>query len=153
LAAYTEARQVIKDITTYAKKVKDSEMLSKIIDLQSNIIDMHEENQELKDQIRDVRDQLAKVSENLIDRERLAKFHDMFVDEDKLKYIETSPKPYTDALLEHMYCPRCLQKDEKLISMGKNDDYGNEVYGLICPVCGFSTWFGNNPNLGSVSTF
>lgn len=150
MAAYTEIRQIVKDISAWAKKNKDAEILDRVIDLQTNISDLHEENEDLKNKVRDLMDELANLSEQKNKQDHLSRFHDLYVDNDELLEIKESEVPYSDSLLEHMYCPRCLQENNKLISVNVERRHLNETYGLECPVCKFVTWFGRDPTRGFV---
>ncbi|GAY74264.1 hypothetical protein [Lentilactobacillus kosonis] len=151
--SYTEIRQMVKDISDAAKKSKNAELLSQTFELQGTFLDLMSENQDLKDQVRDLKDQLANLSQQKVDRDMLVKFHDMFVDKDMLQTIKSTSVPFSDEMLEHMYCSKCLQEKDSMISMNVLRPVESDSYTLICPSCGYMVYFGKDPNRGRVSFF
>jgi len=139
--SYTEIRQIAKDVSEAAKKSKNAELLDQVLDLKAVLLDLMDQNQNLKDEIRDLRDQVANLSNIQIQRDSVVKFHDMFVDKDKLKTIKGAFRPYRDELLEHMYCSKCLQDKDKKISMNLFRQSVSNNYTLVCPSCGSKVIF------------
>lgn len=126
---YSDISQALKDIATAGKKLHDQEINTKIIDLQGMVMDLMLENQDLKQQL----NSLNGVEER---KSKLKKYGMFWVkDEETLSVLEKESSPLPDKLTANIYCPRCLAKDNKFVSVDNFQYYGD--WKLKCPVCNF----------------
>ncbi|MFT8878871.1 MAG: hypothetical protein ABF913_04825 [Oenococcus sp.] len=113
--SYHDIKEMISDAKKLAKGINDSELNSKLMDLQGTVLDLLAENSDLRDENKELK-------------------KDRF-NEDNLKKVGDFWKlPNRD----YFYCPRCWGKDHKLIPC---NDYepAQGIKALICPVCNYWT--------------
>lgn len=125
---YADISQALKDIAAAGKKIHDQDINSKIIDLQGMVMDLMIENQELKQQ-------LLKGNDIEARKTSLKKFGIFWVkDQETLDKLKNLKAPYPDELTANIYCPSCLARKDKFISVYNIKLYNNVWY-LACPSC------------------
>ena len=139
MVSYNDVSSVLKDIRGLIQKSKDAELINRSLDLQRYVSEVMAENDDLKHENKKLKDEVADLNQKKLDRSELRKFKNFWVATPRIEQlmIDTSI-PYSDNYLQFSYCPKCLAKDNKLVSLNSRYLYGN-IYNLYCPVCGFST--------------
>lgn len=101
--------QIIKDINAISKRVKDSELNTKLIELQSKILEIQSENIEIKSEMEEMKKQ-TNISNRL-------------VYEKDAYYVDDNKEPY---------CALCWDREKKLIHLVVGKFSYCEAY---CPNC------------------
>lgn len=135
---YTEVKSAIGALTKAINKSKNLELSTAALDLQSIISQLISEDDDLEHENKRLKDQLADAQKSQLDRSNLVKYKGIWiVNEQTRSEVKAAGNQINDDLLAKMYCPVCLGKDSRLVSLsGGYSQYG---YAVECPVCKFYT--------------
>lgn len=111
MGAYSEGKEIIKDIIKLSNGISDMELKSKILELQSQFYELNDENRELRDKVRD--------------------YENTQILENDLTYRNGV---YTKE--EDVYCSVCWDKDKRLSRVRKvKKDENNGTTAFACDLC------------------
>lgn len=102
---------IIKDILAIAKKIKNNEIVEKVIELQELLLDARENNDSLKQEIKELKEQIKLLEQSKIIEEEL-EFSDrgFFVKKGVIKRVP--------------YCSHCWYTKHKLIPLSQQTTGG-----------------------------
>ncbi len=112
--AYTNVKEMLKDARNFASGANDTRTVSLLKDIQLEVYDLFEENREL-------RLENEQLKNNLIKKSQLVWKNNAYVNEDNENEI---------------YCPKCLDDEEKFIRMQFIVELYSTHYTAKCPKCG-----------------
>ncbi len=128
ILGYSDVKEIFKDVKQLADNLKNEELNSKILDLQSSMMELASENL-------DMRESLSKVNDLKDAKKYLVRKGDFWVKNDDIRTKIQSKERLEDDISAYVYCPVCLSKDNKLVSVNNFPrQWGNELH---CPVCDF----------------
>ncbi|MFL2100100.1 hypothetical protein [Desemzia sp. FAM 23989] len=111
MGAYSEGKEILKDIIQLSKGISDMELKSKIYELQNQFYELNDENRELRD--------------------RLHQFENTQIIGNDLEYHNGV---YTKG--NDVYCAVCWDKDTKLVRARKVEkNASNGTTDFACDVC------------------
>lgn len=110
---YNDVKEMFKDAKNLASGANDLQLKSILLDIQSVVYDLQEENRSLR-----------------LENEELKNV------EIKMQNLEYKDDAYyLKGKNDHIYCPRCLDKDKVLINMVKHTPQFTKNYKAKCPEC------------------
>lgn len=119
--SFVNISSIVKDILAIAKKVKNNEIVEKVIDLQELLLNAREDNSNLKDEIKELKDKL-----NLLEQSTEI--------EENLEFSERGFCVKKNVEKRIPYCSHCWVEKHKLIPLSQQTHGGWWQYS--CGGCG-----------------
>lgn len=110
---YNDLKEMLKDAKNIATGASDLQLKSLLLDIQGEIYELQDENRRLR-----------------LENEELKNVE---IDMQALEYKDDAY--YLKGRKDHIYCPRCLDKDKVMINMGRYALAFTKNYNAKCPEC------------------